>query len=243
MEIIGSREKAVAIIDLNEKVDLDSLLKNNKNIKVVLKKISGREDEFRIPKYEIVYGNDNCEVIHKEYGYSIKVDVTKAYFSSKEATERQRLANLTKDNEEILLMFSGVAPIAIAIAKRKNVKIYCIEINKAAHEYAKENVKINKVEDKVFLFNGDVREVCNNELKDKKFDRIIMPIIFSINYLDLAVKKLKKNGFVHFYHVCEENVLEEIAKKFNLKIVNIQKVSEYAPRKIKYRVDAILIYE
>ncbi|MEM5881140.1 MAG: 50S ribosomal protein L11 methyltransferase [Candidatus Aenigmatarchaeota archaeon] len=241
IEIIGSREKAIAIVDSEREIDIEKIFKNNKNVKAILKKVGKREGEFRLEKLELIAGEKNTEVIHKEYGIMLKLDPTKVYFSSKESIERKRLASLVNDNEKILLMFSGIAPIAIQIAKSENIKIFCIEKNEIAHEYAKENVKMNKVEDKVILFKGDVREICNNELKNEKFDRVIMPIINSLDFLDLALEKVKENGKIHLYFVSPENDFSVLNKKIEeykcLKIINVQKVNPYGVRIFKYRAD------
>ncbi|MCS7123778.1 MAG: class I SAM-dependent methyltransferase family protein [Candidatus Aenigmarchaeota archaeon] len=246
IEIIGSREKAIAIVSSEKEINIEEIFKNNKNVKSILKKIGKREGEFRLEKLEIIAGSYDTEVIHKEFNLKLKLDPTKVYFSSREATERRRIVNLVSDNEKILVMFSGIAPIAIHLAKSKNVKVYCIELNKIAHEYAKENIKINRVEDKVFLFNGDVREVCRNELKYEKFDRIIMPIINSLDFLDLAIEKINKNGFIHVYFVSKENDFSELKERLKsfkfLEITNIQKVLAYAPRAFKYRADLKIFY-
>jgi len=268
-EIIGSREKAIAIVEIDENLNEfekeigKAIAELHKNVNVVLRKLSERIGEERIRKFKRIYGNENTEVIHKENGYLIKVDPTKVYFSAKEGEERKRIALKVKENENVLVMFSGVAPFAIAIAKfqpkvnkiycielnkiaNEYNKIYCIELNKIANEYAKENVKINKVSEKVVLIEGKVEDVWKKI--EKKFDRIIMPLpLKALEYLEIAIKLLKKDGIIHLYGISkEENLfkdieerIEKIAKNLNVKfeIVERRKISLYAPRKWKVRID------
>jgi tRNA G37 N-methylase Trm5 len=63
-----------------------------------------------------------------------------------------------------MVMFAGVGPYAIQIAKKqpKVKEVIAIEINPVAVKYAKENVVLNKVQDKVKVIEGDVREKCKD---------------------------------------------------------------------------------
>ncbi|MEM5766248.1 MAG: methyltransferase [Candidatus Aenigmatarchaeota archaeon] len=248
-DIIGNREKAVAIIEIKEGEDekkiVDEIIRKHKNIKSVLKKISGRSGELRLREYKLIAGEANTEVIHREYGYNLKLDPQKVYFSPREAEERQRIARQVMPGEKVLVMFSGIAPIAIAIAKKQPgiEKIFCIEKNVEAHKYAEENVRKNKLSHKIFLICGDVEEEAKKI--GIKFDRIVMPLPFSAkNFLGVAFMCLKKNGIINFYSVGEDysKILSEVeteAKRFekNIKILNIKKVSAYAPRKWKFCID------
>ncbi len=251
-DIIGSREKAVAIIEIpeelkgKEKIVAEGIMKLNKNVKSVLKKASERKGIERLREYELLAGDENTEVVHKEYNYWLKLDPRKVYFSPREATERQRIASKVKNGEKVLVMFSGVAPFCIAIAKKKNVKVYGVEINEEAHRYARINVGMNGLSDKIILVRGDAREVCPR-IKEK-FDRIIMPLPFgSENFLDVALKCIKKGGIIHFYTLgSEENlyedgikVIESEAKKSKKKveILEKRKVLPYAPRRWKVCID------
>ena len=252
-DIIGSREKAVAIIEIpdqlknKEKIIAEGIMKLHKNVKSVLKKVSGRKGIERLREYELIAGDENTEVIHKEYGYILKLDPRKVYFSPREATERQRIASKVKDGEKVLVMFSGIAPYCIAIAKKANVrKVYGIEINKAAYLYAKHNVRVNGLSHKVVLINGDVREVCP-KLKEK-FDRIVMPLpLGSETFLDLALKCVKRNGIIHFYSWGKEDnlfengikAIEKNVKKFKKRyeILEKRKVLPYAPKRWKVCID------
>ncbi|MEM5790661.1 MAG: class I SAM-dependent methyltransferase family protein [Candidatus Aenigmatarchaeota archaeon] len=251
-DIIGSREKAIAITEIpeglkgKEKIIAEGIMKLNKNVKTVLKKVSERKGIERLREYEFLAGDENTEVVHKEFGYLLKLDPRKVYFSPREAEERQRIANKVKDSEKVLVMFSGIAPFCIAIAKKKNVKVYGIEINEEAHRYAKINVGMNGLSDKVVLIKGDVRKICP-KLKEK-FDRIVMPLpLGSENFLDLAFKCIKKGGIIHFYNWgSEENLYENGIKgiekearklKKKVKILEMRKVLPYAPKRWKVCID------
>jgi len=218
-EMIGD----IAIIE--DKYD-PSILKR-KNIRSVYRKTGDTEGIYRIKKYEYVAGEKNTETIHKEYGCRYMLDIRKVYFNPRLATERYRIAEKVRDGERILDMFAGVGPFSILIAKKKNVEIHSIDINPDAFYYLKKNIEINKVRN-VFPYLGDCREIVK-ELPD--FDRIIMNLPkSSLDFMDTALNKIKKNGIIHLYSIKQK---EEI--KYN--VIDIQKVKSYSPRVYVWRYD------
>lgn len=253
-DVIGSKEKSVAIVEIpeelesKEKLIAEVIMKLHKNVKSVLKKVSERKGELRLREFKLIIGDSNTEVIHKEYDYELKVDPQKVYFSPREGTERQRIARQVKPNEIIMVMFSGIAPFCIAIAKKQPEvnKIYGIELNPAAHGYAVENVRINKVGHKIVLIQGDVRDICKKYYG--KCDRVVMPLPMGAeSFLNIAINCLKREGVIHFYNwgkeddlfsnalkLIKENV-KKLSKKFE--ILNKKKVLQYSPRKWKVCID------
>jgi len=252
-DVIGSREKAVAIIEIpenlqkKEKEIANQILLRHKNVKSVLKKLSERKGTFRIKEYKLLAGDTNTEIIHKENYCSFKLDPKLVYFSPREGTERLRIASHVKPKETIMLMFAGIGVYAIIIAKKqpKVDKIICVEINSAAFGYMKENIRLNRVGAKIIPILGDVKEKCKDWFG--KCDRVIMPLPQNAwNFFDIAYKCLKYNGVIHMYVIeKEKNVKEKIEliiEKFSKKIkknisYKINRVLPYAPRTYKYCVD------
>jgi tRNA (guanine37-N1)-methyltransferase len=244
----------IAIVEMPKKLKRKKkliakiIMSLNKNVKTVLEKVGEREDIFRTRKLKFVAGEKNFETYHKEYGCIFKLDPTKVYFSPRELTERQRIASQIKENETVMVMFAGVAPYAIQIAKKqpKVKEVIAIEINPIAVKYARENVILNKVQDKVKVIEGDVKE------KSKEFygkcDRVVMPLpLKGEDFLDIAINCLKEEGYIHFYNLgCEPNIFENAEKivkerlkntKVEYNIISKQKVLPYAPRKWKVCLD------
>jgi len=253
-DIIGSKEKAVAIVEIpeelksREKLIAEAVMQMQKSVKSVLKKTSERKGELRLRGYELIAGDDNTEVVHKEYGYLLKLDPQKVYFSPREAIERQRIAEQVKPDEVVLVMFSGISPFPVAIAKKQPEvkKIYGIELNEIAHNYGIENVRINKLGHKITLILGDVKKVCPKFFG--KCDRIVMPLpLGAESSLNVAIKCLKDEGIIHFYNWGREDdlysnalkLIEENARKLGRKveILNKRKTLVYAPSKWKVCID------
>ena len=247
-DIIGNKEKSIALLGVNVKNPkkvAKEIIKRHKAVKSVLQKLSERKDTFRLYPCKLIAGNKNTEVIHKEYGYFLKLDPQKTYFSPRESTERQRIAEMVKPREEVLVMFSGACPYPIAIAKKQPLvsKIYAVELNPAAHKYALENVKLNHLEKNIIPVLKDVRKV--NEIG--KVNRIIMPLVEkAIDYLDVAFSHSKKGTIIHLYGLSKEGnfkdleeKVEKIAEKHKIKykICGMQDVLPYSPRVNKVRLD------
>ncbi|MBI5332596.1 MAG: methyltransferase [Candidatus Aenigmarchaeota archaeon] len=99
-EIIGSKEKAVAIVEIpdsmkkRKKLIANAIMAHHKNIKSVLEKKSARGGIFRTRKYRLIAGDKNTIVMHKESGCLFKLDIRKVYFSPREGTERLRIADI-----------------------------------------------------------------------------------------------------------------------------------------------------
>lgn len=253
-DIIGSREKAVAVVEVQEGADeaatAKEIMARYRYIKSVIAKESERLDPYRLYRFHLIAGNADTEVMHKEHGYLIKLDPQKVYFSPRESEERARIAKKVKKGERVLVMFAGAGPYAIAIAKQQpRAEIVCVEINPKAVEYADENVRLNKLQGRIKNYTGDVREVVP---KIGKFDRIIMPLPESAHlFLDTALAAAVKGATVHLYGISEHEKgfsdIVELARaaaarnKKKIRITGRQKVLPFAPYRWKARVDIKVI--
>ena len=64
-----------------------------------------------------------------------------------------------KDGQVLCDMFCGIGPLAVKSAvKRKGLRVVCNDLNPEGVKYCKENIKLNKVQDRVHAFNMDARE-------------------------------------------------------------------------------------
>jgi tRNA (guanine37-N1)-methyltransferase len=195
-----------------EKEIATALKETNKGIRIVIKKVSRHEGKNRIQGYGTLVGEGTTETTHVENGVKIKVDVTKVYYSGRTANERKRVAACVKGPEDILVLFAGCAPFPLVLSKNTPANhIVAIELNDDAHNYAKENVKLNNF-DNIELIHGDVREELRT-LKPK-FDRIIIPHPTEADYyLKDALYSLKDKGVVHMYLFSKPEKVDFVEKK------------------------------
>jgi len=242
----------LAIVEIDEELEpkerliAETLIDMNKHITTVVKKVGIHSGELRLQKVKVLAGKKTKETIHKESGCKIKLNVEKVYFSVRLGTERLRISQLIKPDEEVLVMFSGCAPYPCVLSKNSRAKsIVGIELNKNGHKYGLENVRLNKIKN-VELYQGDVKKVVPN--LNKKFDRILMPLPKSAeDFLDLALSAIKKNGTIHFYdflHIDDipkaalskiKKACKTAGKKY--KTLSWNKCGSHAPRTYRICVD------
>jgi tRNA (guanine37-N1)-methyltransferase len=229
-----------------------AVMMHHKHIKGVFAKEGIHDGNYRIQGLRHVLGEDNKETIHKENGYRIFLEVGNTYFSPRLSQERLRIAKSVKKDENVLVLFSGVAPYGISISKHSEAnKIYCVELNPKAHEYALINVNKNKVKN-VNCILGDAKEAIKDFSKQGIiFDRIIMPLPKTADDYLLDVLTISKNNtIIHWYSFSDEdNVDEEIINHLKsifsdyvkYEIIKIQKTGQSSPGKIRVCTDIRIV--
>ncbi len=182
-----------------EKMIAEAYLQHTPHIQTVVKKEEFHEGEYRLRRVKVLAGENTTETIHHENGVKIKLDLEKTYFSARSANERLRIATQVQKGEEVLVMFSGAAPYPLVIARNSPAKkIYGVELNPGAHQYAVQNVELNKFGGRMVILPGDVRTIIPT--LRRKFDRIVMPLPKKgESFLDVALSAVKKKGMIHLY--------------------------------------------
>lgn len=232
-----------------EKIIGNAVLGMNKNVSTVVKKESQIKGVFRTRKTKIIAGKRTKMATLKENGCVFHFNIDEVFFSDSSGSERKRISSLVKKGEEVMVLFSGIAPFNCVIAKNSKAKsVYGIEINKKAHKFGLNNVKLNKLNN-VFLYEGDVVKLLP-KLR-KKFDRIVIHFpaeSYSLFSVPLALNYLKKGGFLHIYFFVfvGKNNKKSVNKKLSLlfsafdrkfKIMNIQNCLSVSPSSYKVCVD------
>jgi tRNA (guanine37-N1)-methyltransferase len=203
LDIIGD----IAIVEipsvLESKKDLvgKAILKAHPNVRVVLGKVGAISGVYRLRDLDFISGEQRTTTLYKEYGCIYYVDVAKAYFSPRLSHEHKRVSELVQKEEIVADLFAGIGPFSILIAKtQKTSKVYSIDINPDAIELLKRNIRLNRLESRVFAIEGDAREIVNEKLSVSA-DRIIMNLPeTAIEFVDVACNALKsRGGVIHFY--------------------------------------------
>lgn len=220
----------IAVIRLPEplkqqsKIIAEAIMQTHKRVKTVLRQASPVSGDFRLRELEWVAGERKTETVHKEHGCLLKVDLEKCYFSPRLSYERTRIAQQVQPGEVIVNMFAGVGSYSIIIAKHSEAeKIYSIDINPVAVQYIRENVKLNKLEERVVPIQGDAKKIIKERMKNFA-DRVLMPLPEKgYEYLDYAALALKpRSGWIHYYdfeHAEKgEKPIEKIESKVSEKL-------------------------
>jgi tRNA (guanine37-N1)-methyltransferase len=233
------------------------LMKKQKSVRTVLEKVGEIKGRLRKLSTNFIAGENTKEILYKENNCVFKFNIDKTYFSSRLSNERKEISSLIKPNEIVLVMFAGVAPFSIVMAKNsKAKKIYSNELNKEANKYALINIKLNKLENKIVLIPGDIKKVTEKIIKKTQINQEKIPISFDVivmprpqlkdSFLEQAFKLSKKGTRIYYYDFCKQDEKEKIinkikseANKFKKKIeiLNVKNAGEIAPYKIRIRVD------
>ena len=236
-------------------------LKQHKHITTVVEKTDKIQGKLRISKTKHLAGIKTKEATYKENNCTFKFNIDETYFSPRLSNERKiiagQIAKLKPKN--ILVMFAGIAPYPITIAKKlkqqnKQFHIYSNELNKKANTSAKKNIILNKLQKQITLIPGNAKNLpsrlttlkhqhtntlTHSKLYQKKFDVILMP---RPNLKDTFLKtalKLSKKGTTIFYHGfgTKQEVLNEIKKdtKNKIKKINIRKAGDIGAYKFRWQ--------
>ena len=245
----------IAVVNFSDKTKLKDkktfakeILKENQNIKTILEKSGKFSGRLRKMKTKYLAGEKNKEVLYRENNCVFRFNIDTTYFSPRLNNERKEIASFIKKDDKVLVMFAGVGPYSICIAKNSGAEVYSNEINREANKYAELNIKLNKVRDKVELISGDIKKAAEElENKKQKFSVIVMPRPkLKDSFLKEAFLLSKKGTRIFYYDFCkieEKNkIIEKIkneAKKAKkkIKILRGKPSGEIAPYKIRFRVD------
>jgi tRNA (guanine37-N1)-methyltransferase len=236
-----------------KKIIAENLMALNKNVKTVYGKgkFYGRLRKQRI---EFLAGKKQEETIYKENNCIFKLNVKTCFFSPRLSTDRMDLAKQVKKKEEVFVMFSGISPYGIVIAKTSRCKkVVCVELSKQCTKYAKESIKLNKLHN-IEAIQGDIKRICPKFKKEnQKFDRIIMarPQLEE-TFLKEALMVAKKGSIIHFQDfvkvdelknkISEKRILDAVKKaKLKVRIIDTRILRELAPYKYHVRVDFKII--
>jgi len=221
-DIIGN----IAVIRVPEslkhrsQVVAEAILQTNKNVRTVLLQTSPISGDFRLRQLKWVAGERKTTTVHKEFGCLFEVDLERCYFSPRLSFERRRVAGMVQPHEIVVNMFAGVGCFSIVMAKHSEVeKVISIDVNPYAFEFMQKNVRLNRVQNKVFPVLGDAKKVVNEKFRGVA-DRVLMPLPEkAYEYLDHALMALKpSSGWVHYYEFVHAGKDEDIVQKVKDKV-------------------------
>lgn len=250
----SSYQKIGDIIILNLKKELwkydgqigKILLKKIPSTKTVCRRIEFITTKYRKPSLKVIAGDRKTQTIHKEHGIVYKLDVNEIMFAKGNLNERKRISRLVNKDEVVVDMFAGIGYFSIGIAKTSKLKkVYSIEINPVAYRYLRENIKLNKVKDKIISILGD----CVIEIPKlgRIADRVLMGLLpSSKEYLVDAMKVVKLNGIIHYHGTAKKEdwkkLLEDVKtaadiEGFKVKLLKKVKVKSYSPKVYHWVLD------
>ncbi len=162
-------------------------------------------------------------------GLTLEFITYSSLFSGKEIDKGTKLLlEYIKIPQEgiVLDMGCGYGVIGIVLAKiNPKLKVYMVDINPLAVKTAKQNAKINNVEDNIVVLHGDLYE----PVKGMMFDAIYSnpPLSAGKNVVEKIIVEgknhLKENGFMQLVLAKGGNYYAEIARKKYSRIEIVKK--------------------
>ncbi|KAJ9459829.1 tRNA(Phe) (4-demethylwyosine(37)-C(7)) aminocarboxypropyltransferase [Diplonema papillatum] len=170
--------------------------------RLVLHDAKGVVGELRQPgSCEVIAGSGSTVAKHVENGVSYTFDAAQIMFSSGNTTERIHAGAATKKGQVLVDMFAGIGYFTLPVLKQGGA-VVAIEKNPVSASYLKRNAEINKVDQRVTIYEGDNRYVANEHLSTA--DRVSMGFFDgredAAPFLPRALCFLKPSGGVLHYH-------------------------------------------
>ncbi|MBS7623391.1 hypothetical protein KEJ39_06935 [Candidatus Bathyarchaeota archaeon] len=193
----------IAIIkDISHEIRLhvaQSIMKNRRNLSVVLAKSGPVKGLFRLCTFEFVAGENRTSTLHRENDCLFLIDLAAAHFSPRLVHERRLVAESVSPMEHVLNMFSGVGTFSIEISRKKPVKVYSVDINPEATRLCLINVLLNRVRGRVTAVLADAAQ-ATGILFLCGMNRVLLPLpVKSREYLGTAVSALRMEGIIQYY--------------------------------------------
>ena len=204
------------------------ILEKNPSIKTVVNKIGKIENIYRTYNMEILSGEENYFVEHKEDSIIFKFDIRKTYWCSRLQNERSRILNLISKNNILLDAFCGVGPLSLRACK-KGIKVFSNDLNPDCYKYLNDNIKYNKInKDLIKTYNMDAREFIKifiekskkiiNDDEDNLDNNFPHDIHIDHIYMNLPKDAIEfLDVFIGLFKGCKENIYN----KDNLPIVHV----------------------
>ncbi|HQN76326.1 MAG TPA: methyltransferase domain-containing protein, partial [Methanomassiliicoccales archaeon] len=156
-------------------------------------------------------------------------------FSSGNFDEKLRMASLDCRGETVVDMFAGIGYFTMPLAaKAKAEKVIACEINPEAVRFLKKNIELNRVADKVQVFEGD-----NRDLPGERFaDRVVMGYVnVTWQFLPKAFSLVKKGGIIHYQDTFSidripDGIIDGLREGSGgrpFEVLGIKEVKAYAP--------------
>ena len=222
-ELIGG----IAIVQDHNVEGATRILVSRPSLHTVLYPTSEITGNYRTRSFDILAGIPTTRTYCTEYGHRFAVDLSGAYFSTRLATERHRIASLVGKKEIVLDMFAGVGPFTIYVAEKASL-VMAVDLNPHAIVLLLENLARNRIRN-VMPVLADAQLLPH--IIFWKFDRIIMNLpLAGSDYLPVAFELVCNNGMIHFYAlVSREEEYKDLISSLGGEVISERFVHSYSP--------------
>jgi len=191
---------------------------------------------------ELLAGEPSYEVTLSQSGCRFKFDFSKVYYNPRLSTEHDALVSSLKPKSILVDVCAGVGPFVIRAGHQNHLAI-ASDLNPEAIKALHTNVKINKLQSKVFVRHGDAKERIRSSVlelwNDQLFGSKLLPDYYLLNLPDSAISFL--DSFVGLYHPIRDQVDDQV----KLPLIHcycFTKLVEQAQSDICQRVSEVMRY-
>nr|XP_020019209.1 tRNA (guanine(37)-N1)-methyltransferase isoform X1 [Castor canadensis]XP_020019210.1 tRNA (guanine(37)-N1)-methyltransferase isoform X1 [Castor canadensis] len=142
------------------------MIDKNPGITSAVNKISNIDNTYRNFQMEVLAGEENMTTKVRENNYIYEFDFSKVYWNPRLSTEHSRITELLKPGDVLFDVFAGVGPFVIPAAK-KNCTVFANDLNPESHKWLLHNCKLNKVDQKVKVFNLDGKDFLQGPVREE----------------------------------------------------------------------------
>ncbi|XP_020668856.3 tRNA (guanine(37)-N(1))-methyltransferase isoform X1 [Pogona vitticeps] len=143
------------------------IIDKNHGITCAVNKITGIDNAYRNFHMEVLAGDETSMITKVKENYLwYEFDFSKVYWNPRLETEHTRIVSLLKQNDVLFDVFAGVGPFAIPAAKKKCI-VFANDLNPESYKWLRHNCKLNKVDEKVQVFNMDGRDFLKGPVKEE----------------------------------------------------------------------------
>lgn len=216
-----------------------ALMLRHRKIRTVLNKVTKLEGDRRVAGFEILAG-DGTETVHRENGFTYRLDLARTFFSSRMNYEHARIAAQVGPGETVLVPFAGVGPFAIPLAAR-GARVLAVEKNPDACRYLLENGRLNRVAGNLAVLRGDA--FLLPAMLNVEFDRAAVPTPYGRDdILEKVRPRVRCGGMIHFYTFKKKYQIPELAESYEqmgLLVQLYRRCGNVAPRVSRWAFDLL----
>lgn len=147
------------------------MIDKNPGITSAVNKINNIDNTYRNFQMELLSGEENMTTKVRENNYTYEFDFSKVYWNPRLSTEHSRITELLKPGDVLFDVFAGVGPFAIPVAK-KNCTVFANDLNPESHKWLLHNCKLNKVDQKVKVFNLDGKDFLQGPVREELMQQL-----------------------------------------------------------------------
>ncbi|KAJ2673101.1 tRNA(m(1)G37)methyltransferase [Coemansia sp. RSA 1285] len=141
------------------------ILDKSPTVTMVVNKLDTIDNTFRNFQMEVLAGTEDFVAQVRENDCVFRFDYSKVYWNSRLHSEHERLIKMFSRGASVCDVMAGVGPFAIPAARR-GALVWANDLNPASHEALQDNIRTNKVQDRVRAFCMDGRAFIRKAFAD-----------------------------------------------------------------------------